>query len=170
MYAIESAFNNNAVAIPWMLGPEDNDLDLEIHGCGCGCDGGCGCGCGCSCSCSCSCDDTGANDDSAPDDNSSDDGNSANLGFDESASDSAKECVADMGKGVAEDTFETIVATIVGGYVGGLPVAAGAAAVSIVDDAADAAKKSNACQATVEAAANNETFVQATHTYFAVGN
>ena len=113
---------------------------------------------------------TGANDDSAPDDNSSDDENSANLGFDESASDSAKECAADVGKGVVEDTFETVVATLVGGYIGGPSVAAGAAAVSIVDDAADAAKKSDACRATVEAAANNETFVQATHTYFAVGN
>ena len=52
MEQIHFGTGETAVATPWLLGNQEDDLDLEIHGCGCGC--GCGCSCGCDCSCSCS--------------------------------------------------------------------------------------------------------------------
>ena len=180
MQAIESAFQNNVLAIPWMLDAVDEDLDLEIHGCGCGCSCGCGCGCGCSCSCSCSCDDTGddsesddsESDDSSADDSSADEGDSANWGFDdiETVATSANQCIADVGAGVAEDGFQTGVAAGLGAAGGGPTGAVLGTAGAVVDDATGAAQESAACAETVDAFSQNESFQQAMGTYFAVGN
>ena len=152
MQTIESAFQNNVLAIPWMLDAVDEDLDLEIHGCGCGCSCGCGCGCGCgcSCSCSCSCDDTGANGDDDDDSSAAGDDGGGDEGFGPSAADIGQ-CATDITTSALLDgILATTIAAVVSTVPGGAAVAPAIMAAGTLHGAVEGAQDSEACAQVVE--------------------
>ena len=152
MQTIESAFQNNVLAIPWMLDAVDEDLDLEIHGCGCGCSCGCGCGCGCgcSCSCSCSCDDTGANGDDDDDSSAADDDGGGDEGFGPSAADIGQ-CATDItASALLDGILATGIAAVVSTVPGGAAVAPAIMAAGTLHGAVEGAQDSEACAQVVE--------------------
>ena len=152
MQTIESAFQNNVLAIPWMLDAVDEDLDLEIHGCGCGCSCGCGCGCGCgcSCSCSCSCDDTGANGDDDDDSSAAGDDGGGDEGFGPSAADIGQ-CATDITTSALLDgILATGIAAVVSTVPGGAAVAPAIMAAGTLHGAVEGAQDSEACAQVVE--------------------
>ena len=152
MQTIESTFQNNVLAIPWMLAAEDENLDLEIHGCGCGC-GSCGCACTCSCSCSCSCDDTGANEDDS-DDYSDDYSASDDGGGDEDVGPSAADigqCATDITTNALLDgILATGIAAVVSTVPGGAAIAPAIMVAGTLHGAVDGAQDSEACAQVVE--------------------
>ena len=154
MQAIESAFQNNVLAIPWMLDAQDEDLDLEIHGCGCGCGScgcGCGCGCGCSCSCSCSCDDTGANGDDDDDSSAAGDDGGGDEDVGPSAADIGQ-CATDIATNALwGGIVATGIAAVVSSTVpGGVAVAPAIMAAGTLHGAVEGAQDSEACAQVVE--------------------